>query len=208
MYRLNEIFYSIQGEAFHSGKAAVFVRLSGCNLDCVWCDTEWETTKMELSAEEIVDEILKVTKGIEPSMVIFTGGEPCEQLDQNLVDVVRKGVFKKRCPYIAIESNGTLPLFGEIRTIHDARAAGVDWVCVAPKHRKLVMWESVSEIKVVLDGDIEPHIFREEGGVYAVDASYYWIQPCSQEYAPAIKYVMEHPEWFLSVQTHKLIAIQ
>lgn len=208
MYRLNEMFYSIQGEAFHSGKSAVFVRFSGCNLDCVWCDTEWETTKMELTAEEIADMILEKTGGIEPAMVIFTGGEPCEQLDRELVKVVRERVFKTRCPYIAIESNGTIPLFGEIRTIHEARHAGVDWVCVAPKHRKVVMWQSVSEIKVVLDGDIDPSIFIDEKNVYHVEASFYWIQPCSQEFAPAIKYVKENPDWFLSVQTHKMLAIE
>jgi len=208
MYLLNEMFYSIQGEGFHAGKAAVFVRFSGCNLECEWCDTEHDPIHMKLSAEEVAEKILEVSGGVEPALVIFTGGEPCEQLDQELILTVKEKVFKKNTPYIAIETNGTLPLFGTIRSIHDARAVGVNWVTVAPKYRKLVMWDTVSEIKVVLDGDIDPEIYRNESHMCYVGAGNYWIQPLSEDYPPAIAYVQNNPKWGLSVQTHKLVGIE
>ena len=90
---VKEIFYSIQGEGHHAGTPAVFVRFSGCNLECEWCDTEWEFTKMTLTSDEIAEKILEATGGKAPGMIVFTGGEPTEQLTEELVKTVREKCF-------------------------------------------------------------------------------------------------------------------
>ena len=112
MYRINEIFYSLQGEGANSGTPAVFVRFAGCNLHCPFCDTDFDTYT-EMTAEEILDEI-----GQYPAdFVVLTGGEPSLQVDDALVDAMHS-----RDLVIAVETNGTHPL-----------PDNIDWVTVSPK---------------------------------------------------------------------------
>ena len=114
--RVNEIFYSLQGEGFHTGTAAVFVRLSGCNLQCPFCDTRHEEG-IEMSEEEI---LLQVSE-YESDMVVITGGEPAIQITESLVDKLHQiGKF------VAVETNGTLPL-----------PSNIDWITVSPKNAYL-----------------------------------------------------------------------
>ena len=102
MYKINEIFYSLQGEGFHTGTPAVFVRFSGCNLRCAFCDTQHQGGTM-MSSQEIVDEVNKYP--IAP-LVVLTGGEPSLFIDEAFVAELKQNTKKK----IAIETNGTWPL--------------------------------------------------------------------------------------------------
>ena len=112
MKKINEIFYSLQGEGLHAGTPAVFIRFSGCNLRCPFCDTEHQGGRM-MSDEEIAGEAAKYPA----EWIILTGGEPTLQLDEKLL-----GTLKKTGKKIAIETNGTRPV-----------PAGVDFVTVSPK---------------------------------------------------------------------------
>ena len=118
MYRVNEIFFTLQGEGAHSGIPAVFVRFSGCNLHCPWCDTEF-TEFTEMTAEQIVSKMKELydTPNERRKMCVLTGGEPGLQVDQPLIDALHEAGF-----YICIETNGTRPL-----------PDGIDWITCSPK---------------------------------------------------------------------------
>jgi len=119
MYKINEVFYTLQGEGAHSGIPAVFVRFSGCNLRCPWCDTEF-TSFTPMTADEIVSTALSLyeadTQG-RRRMMVLTGGEPSLQVDDALIAALHAAGF-----YICIETNGTRPL-----------PAGIDWITCSPK---------------------------------------------------------------------------
>ena len=112
MYRVNEIFYSLQGEGANTGTPAVFVRFAGCNLRCPFCDTEFDSYT-EMTAAEIADEIGRFPA----DFVVLTGGEPSLQVDDALVETLHA-----RDLVIAVETNGTRPL-----------PADIDWVTCSPK---------------------------------------------------------------------------
>ena len=183
MRKINEIFYSLQGEGFFTGTPSVFVRFSGCNLKCSFCDTQHEEGKM-MSDEEIIDAIRQY-----PSrQVILTGGEPSLWIDQPFIDrLAAEGYF------LCIETNGTRPL-PESESL---------WVTCSPKEGAPVTLKKADEVKVVYTGqDVETY-FRN------IEAEHYFLQPCScQNTEEVIRYILEHPHWRLSLQTHKLIGIQ
>ena len=183
MRKINEIFYSLQGEGFFTGTPSVFVRFSGCNLKCSFCDTQHEEGKM-MSDEEIIDAIRQY-----PSrQVILTGGEPSLWIDQPFIDrLAAEGYF------LCIETNGTRPL-PESESL---------WVTCSPKEGAPVTLKKADEVKVVYTGqDVETY-FRN------IEAEHYFLQPCScRNTEEVIRYILEHPHWRLSLQTHKLIGIQ
>lgn len=180
MKKINEIFYSLQGEGFYTGTAAVFVRFSGCNLRCEFCDTRHETG-IEMSDEEILSEIQKYPC----RTVILTGGEPGLWVDEALVDALHR-IGK----YVCIETNGTRKL-----------PANIDWVTCSPKQGAPVCLDRMDEVKVVYVGqDVSPYL--------VLSASHYFLQPCScQNTDEVVAYIQAHPQWRLSLQTHKLIHI-
>jgi len=193
-YEINEIFCSLQGEGLHTGMAAVFVRFSGCNLKCSFCDTDFKAKK-EMTIQQIIDAV----DGYATPHVILTGGEPAMQVDETLVEALHSA--GKR---VYMETNGTLPV-----------PKGIDWVTCSPKCAQLerLHIEHVDEIKVVYTGQ------NMKG--YNDMVSYYKpaslrLQPCdtgdAQKNAEltqgAINYIMEHQQWRLSLQTHKLINIK
>lgn len=193
--RVNEIFYSLQGEGFHTGRAAVFVRLSGCNLTCSFCDTDHRSF-VEMTEEEIV----KAVAAFPASWVVVTGGEPALQLTASLVDGLH-GVGKT----VAVETNGTLPL-----------PDNVDWVTVSPKDvfvgaKGKPVLTRADEVKVVFGEQPFPD-HPDEG----IIADHYFIQPCdtgdsqrnARITARCIDYIKQHPQWRLSLQTHKIIGIR
>lgn len=181
-YRINEIFYSLQGEGFFTGTAAVFLRFSGCNLSCGFCDTEHEDgTDMDLP------DIIKAVTAFPSRHIVITGGEPSLQLDDKLVDILHDAGF-----YIQIETNGTRPVPEE-----------VDWVTCSPKAGGETKLRRIDELKVVYLGQDVETIASSH------NAFHYFLQPCSGEnIAETVDYIMNHPHWRLSLQTHKLINIQ
>lgn len=193
MYRINEIFYSLQGEGRHTGRAAVFIRMSGCNMRCPFCDTDFQHYR-EMTAEEI---ITAVRHWKSCGFVVLTGGEPTLQVDEPLVRALKAEGF-----YVAMETNGT----GLV-------ADGVDWVTYSPKdsfveHAPKRLVQHVDEVKVVFDGIHDP-------GIYADLDALHYLQPCDTGdetrnrtiVAQCVAYIKQHPQWQLSLQTHKLIMI-
>lgn len=181
MRKINEIFYSLQGEGYHTGTPAVFVRFSGCNLKCSFCDTRHEDGVM-MTDEEIMAEVVKY-----PAVtVILTGGEPSLWIDDALIDSLH-AVGK----YVCIETNGTKRL-----------PAAIDWVTCSPKQGARVVLTRIDEVKVVYEG--------QNIDVYeSLPAEHFFLQPCScSNTADTVDCVLRHPKWRLSLQTHKLIDIQ
>ena len=195
-YRINDIFYSLQGEGRHTGRAAVFIRFSGCNLRCPFCDTDF-TAFRQMTADEIIDAIAPWKHC---GFVVLTGGEPSLQVDAHLVERLHKaGLF------VAMETNGT-----------HAIAEGVDWVTLSPKscfvdHPLPIVIQRADEVKVVFDG-----IHLPECPDTIVGNTYLCLQPCDtgdpivnrQLTAQCVAYIKEHPQWHLSLQTHKMIGIE
>ena len=209
-YRVNEIFYSLQGEGRNTGRAAVFVRFSGCNLRCPFCDTYFSDYR-EMTLEEIVSEISRFPA----RFVVLTGGEPALQVTEDFVDLLHKAGFE-----VAIETNGTLPL-----------PMNIDWVTVSPKRETHPSppYEGGSdvsiggqqrlpdEIKVIFDGTTVPEDFLPPGhNINDSRSSLLYLQPCdvgdplrNREIIEAcLEYVKSHPQWRLSLQTHKLVGFK
>lgn len=184
-YRVNEIFYSLQGEGMHTGVPAVFVRFSGCNLQCAFCDTDFQHYQ-ELTAEEILTAVRALCED-KHALVVLTGGEPSLQVDTELLDCLH-GLGMTIC----METNGTRPL-----------PAGLDWVTCSPKEGSKVLIEAADEVKVVYTGH-DPEIWHRQ-----IKAKHYLLQPCSCENTQeVIGYILQHPCWRLSLQTHKYTAIR
>ncbi len=192
-YRINEIFYSLQGEGRWAGRAAVFIRFSGCNLKCPFCDTNFkEYTEMTL--QEIIEAIAEWHSC---AFVVLTGGEPTLQMDAELVNALHTEGFM-----VAVESNGTRPL-----------PVFVDWLTISPKTAYVenanVVVQSCNELKVVYDGEHEP-------STYGVQADNLYIQPCdvgdeernTEIIAACVAYVKEHPKWQLSLQQQKILNVR
>lgn len=192
---VNEIFCSLQGEGCHTGTAAVFVRFSGCNLRCPFCDTD-HSRATALSEQSIAD----IAGHYPARLVVVTGGEPALQLTGSLVDRLHQAG-----KYVAVETNGTLPL-----------PTNVDWITLSPKDlwlgdAALPILTHANELKVLFDGEHEPPMYN------GIDISHArFLQPCATAdathnaavTAAAVEYIKSHPEWRLSLQTHKLIGIQ
>ena len=185
MLKLNEIFYSIQGEGYNTGLPAVFVRLAGCNLACSWCDTD-HSLRMEMTEDQIVEEAMRYPT----RRAILTGGEPTIQDIGPLIDALHYRFF-----WIAIESNGVLQI-----------PPGIDWITVSPKSPG--QWVC-NELKVVYTGkeDLSAYdaVKRAPGG-----CAYKFLQPCDgmDNVQETVQKVLETRGWRLSLQTHKLIGIR
>ena len=182
MLHVNEIFYSLQGEGFWTGLPAIFVRLSGCNLKCDFCDTDHLDSR-QMTEEHIIDEVLQYPS----KTVILTGGEPLLQPVGPLVDMLHQNGIK-----VHVETNGTRPC-----------PPSVDWVTCSPKYKPVII-DRIDELKIVYQGnDVES--IRQSCPV----ASHYFLQPCSGlNIAETVDYIKDNPHWRLSLQTHKLIDIR
>jgi len=205
-YAVKELFLTLQGEGMQAGRRAVFVRFAGCNLwsgreqdraeaVCTFCDTDFVGTDGEnggrYEAEALAARAREVWgEGLLP-LVVITGGEPMLQLDPPLIDALHDVGFE-----IAVETNGTLPA-----------PAGIDWICVSPKAGTDVVQRRGNELKLVWPQEgIDPE------ALLAWDFDNFLIQPkdCAEREAAlraAIGYVMDHPRWKLSLQTHKLLGL-
>lgn len=194
MYKVNEIFHSLQGEGYNTGTASVFIRLSGCNLRCAFCDTQHAGGTM-MSLPQIVEEVMKYPAA---PLIVITGGEPSLQIDEELI----KGLHLTG-KQIAIETNGTRSL-----------PAGIDWVTLSPKagfeggDAVPCILEECDELKVVYLGqDLEQYSHLK--------ASHRYLQPCysddeeasKQSLKDTVAAVLAHPDWRLSLQTHRILNI-
>lgn len=196
MWKVNEIFYSLQGEGYNTGTASVFIRLSGCNLHCDFCDTRHEQGTM-MSLPEIVEEVMRYPKA---PLIVLTGGEPSLWIDEEFVVTLKKMTGKR----IAIETNGTRPL-----------PHGIDWVTLSPKTGlgesgdTPVVVTCCDELKVVYLG-------QDLAQYDNITATHRYLQPCWTEdlekrqhnLHATVQAVLDNPEWRLSLQTHRLLGIK
>lgn len=210
-YSVKEIFYTLQGEGANAGRPAVFCRFAGCNLwsglerdrataVCQFCDTDFvgtdgarggKFTSADALADVIASEWPKPSsRGAQP-LVVCTGGEPLLQLDASLIAALHARGFE-----IAVETNGTI-----------AAPEGIDWICVSPKAGADLVQRRGQELKVVLP---QPLDFAE---LATLDFEHRFVQPMdgpdrARNTQLAIDWCLQHPEWRLSVQTHKVIGIR
>ena len=206
MYSIKEIYKTIQGEGAQSGRAAVFVRFSGCNLwtgrekhrstaICQFCDTDFVGTDGvnggKYSAKSLVKKINEIWSSKENGYIVFTGGEPMLQLDKELITECKNYNFET-----AIETNGTLDIDFEI-----------DWVCVSPKAGSELVLKHGDELKVVYpQNEFNLDVFKD------MQFTHFYLQPMDSENkdkntADAINYCLKDPVWKLSIQQHKLLGI-
>lgn len=194
MMKVNEIFYSLQGEGYHSGTPAVFVRFSGCNLRCPFCDTQHEEG-IEMSETEIVEAV----KAYPASLVVVTGGEPAMQLTEGLVDALHAAG-----KYVSVETNGTLPL-----------PKNVDWITLSPKDswvgsQAAPVLSHADELKLLFDGRHEPSQYSH------IAVAHRFLQPCdmgndarnAEIMQATVDYIKKNPAWRLSLQIHKILKIR
>jgi 7-carboxy-7-deazaguanine synthase len=209
-YAVKEIFYTLQGEGAQAGRAAVFCRFAGCNLwsgreadrataVCRFCDTEFVGVdgagggKFE-SAKDLaaaVERQWPEDAGKGRRFVVCTGGEPLLQMDSNLIEALHARGFE-----IAVETNGTI-----------AAPAGLDWICVSPKAGAGLVQRSGDELKLVY-----PQVHFDPGEFVSLGFRHFFLQPMDgpmriANTELAVAYCMEHPQWRLSLQTHKILGI-
>lgn len=210
-YSVKEIFYTLQGEGANAGRAAVFCRFAGCNLwsglerdradaVCKFCDTDFVgvdgegggkfATAIEL-AQRVADVWPASASG--KRFVVCTGGEPLLQIDAVLIDALHQRGFE-----IAVETNGTC-----------VPPEGIDWLCVSPKSTASLAVQSGDELKLVYPQvDAPPEKFSD------LDFKHFFLQPMADgaktaaNTQAAIRYCMAHPQWRLSLQTHKITGIK
>ena len=214
-YSVKEMFYTLQGEGFHTGRPAVFCRFSGCNLwngrekdransICRFCDTDFVGTDGQnggkfREARDLAQRIADFWPADQAHrFVVFTGGEPALQLDDTLIAALHDVGFE-----CAVESNGTLPL-----------PSSLDWVCISPKGSAEVVIQDCDELKLVFpQAEARPERFNH------INARYRFLSPLNDwtqaQLSPAqnnnthdcIQYCLDHPQWRLTLQSHKVLNI-
>lgn len=214
-YSVKEMFYTLQGEGFHTGRPAVFCRFSGCNLwngreqdressICQFCDTDFIGTdginggkfKLALDLAKAINDFWPLNH--ENKFVVFTGGEPGLQLDSTLIKALQTLGFE-----CAVESNGTLLLPPEL-----------DWVCISPKGKAEVVVDRCDELKLVFPQvEAPPERFSE------INAKYRYLSPKNNwseatiipsqnaNTQACLEYCLANPEWRLTMQSHKILNI-
>lgn len=209
-YAVKEIFYTLQGEGAQAGRAAVFCRFAGCNLwsgreqdraaaICKFCDTDFADVNGPGGGKfahadalaTAVEEKWPASSAAGKRFVVCTGGEPLLQLDAGLIEALHERGFE-----IAVETNGTI-----------AAPAGIDWVCVSPKAGAEFVQRSGDELKLVF-----PQAEFEPGDFSGLVFRHFFLQPMdglerAANTERAVRYCMEHPQWRLSLQTHKILGI-
>lgn len=211
-YAVKEIYFTLQGEGARTGRAAVFLRFAGCNLwsgrerhradaVCRFCDTDFVGTDGPGGGSfDSADALAAAVAGQWPTgatrgrpYVVCTGGEPLLQLDTAAIDALHGRGFE-----IGVETNGTL-----------VAPPGIDWLCVSPKANAVLQQRSGDELKLVFpqpEPEARPERFED------LDFAHFFLQPCddarrAENTRAAIDYCLRHPQWRLSVQTHKVVGI-
>ncbi|MFO8010135.1 MAG: 7-carboxy-7-deazaguanine synthase [Dehalococcoidia bacterium] len=208
-YHVKEMYYTLQGEGVHTGKPAVLVRFSGCNLwsgrdedresaICTFCDTDFVGTDgpnggIFNSADQLASKAMEFWPKLSACkpFVVGTGGEPLLQLDSKLLDSFHRIGFE-----VAIETNGTLPA-----------PADIDWICVSPKAGTELVLKSGNELKLVFP---QPNV--NPADYLGLEYDHFSLQPVAgpeseSNTMAAIQYCLEHPCWKLSLQIQKILNI-
>ena len=208
IYTVKEIFLTLQGEGYNIGTPAVFCRFTGCNLwnglekdrkkaICNFCDTDFVGTdgingNKYQNAESLAKKIDEIwDKNLNDKFVVFTGGEPLLQLNEELIDLLHEKKFK-----VAIETNGTM-----------LPPENIDWICVSPKKGADLNLNYGNEIKLVYpQKGLDPKEFQD------FDFDHFFIQPMDgkdlqKNILQSVSYCIENPLWRLSLQTHKIMGI-
>ena len=207
-YKVKEVFYTLQGEGAQSGRPAVFLRFTGCNLwsgreedrgqaICSFCDTDFVGTDGENGGRYTAAALARLVASLWPDFsqgrpyVVCTGGEPLLQLDEPLIEALHAEHFE-----VAVETNGTL-----------AVPAGVDWICVSPKAGADLVQTSGHELKLVFP---QPAAMPDQ--FTQLNFDYFYLQPMDGPHVAAntratLDYCLRHPRWRISVQTHKVLDI-
>jgi organic radical activating enzyme len=224
-YKITEIFLSVQGEGMHTGLPTVFVRFAGCNLDCIFCDTDWRDGEM-MTEDDIIHEIKNVTDDCylrvagkmksRPKTVCLTGGEPLLHCKPILARLKKEGFN------IHIETNGTIKLEHEYAKI-------VDWVTVSPKKGARVVIQKPDEVKIVLAKGQRPWVGPFRGSYPEVLTCNCWFVQPMNKFSEAnrtrvgdegcdlidwpnlrwcVQFVESHSPWRLSVQMHKFLRLK
>ena len=191
-----EDFYTIQGEGMNTGRAAYFIRLGGCDVECVWCDVKesWDANKHPLLT---VSDLLEKVKGSPAKLVVITGGEPAMHDLTALTSVLKENGYE-----LAIETSGAHTITGEW-----------DWICISPKKFKAPLTENIQyadELKVVIyhPSDFE---WAEKYKTMVSDNCICLLQPEYSKHTKAVElivdYVKNDPTWRISLQTHKIINV-
>lgn len=208
MYSVKEIYYTLQGEGFYTGRPSVFLRFTGCNLwsgkekdrkkaICDWCDTDFIGNDGINGGKYLGSEIIKIIKTLWPKKeqskpyIVFTGGEPLIQLDNELIERVHKAGFE-----IGVETNGTM-----------TPPSGIDWICVSPKASSNFILKKGNELKVVFP-QYEFNPLDHEN----LEFEHFFIQPMDglnqkENIRKSEDFVLKYPRWKLSIQTHKILGI-
>ena len=210
-YTVKEIYYTLQGEGTNAGRAAVFLRFTGCNLwsglevdretaVCSFCDTDFvgidgpgggRFDAVDALARAVLEAWPGESSSLATPLVVCTGGEPLLQLDSLLIESFHRVGFE-----VAVETNGTLPA-----------PPGIDWICVSPKADAELLLCSGHELKLVYPQEgAEPEKFS------ALRFDHFFLQPMDGPHLEAnvelaVHYCQAHPQWRLSLQTHKYIGI-
>jgi len=208
MYTIKEIYYTIQGEGYHTGRPAVFIRFTGCNLwsglekdrnsaICYWCDTDFVGINGinggKYSSDNIKNIILDLWPKNRPEnpYVVCTGGEPLLQMDNKLISMIHKIGFE-----IGVETNGTI-----------IPPADIDWICVSPKANAELLLIEGDELKIIYpQTGMNPKEHEE------LDFDHFFLQPMdgpmqNNNMKKAEEFIALHPQWKLSIQTHKILGI-
>lgn len=206
-YSVKELFYTLQGEGARAGRAAVFLRFAGCNLwsgreqdrataVCQFCDTDFVGANSDGGKFETVDALADAAIAKWPGggapYIVCTGGEPLLQLDAPLIDALHARGFE-----VAIESNGTLPA-----------PPGIDWICISPKANAELVQRSGNELKLVY-----PQAGGDPAQYEGLAFEHFFLSPMDNperdaNAQAAIAYCLKHPQWRLSLQTHKMIGVR
>lgn len=195
MLPLMEAFYTIQGEGYHKGTAAYFIRVGGCDVGCHWCDVK-ESWNAALYPPTEITKIVESASSYSDTIVI-TGGEPLMWDMQPLTKLLREKGLK-----IHIETSGAYKLTGQW-----------DWICLSPKKRKLPtqeIYKKANELKIIVYNK-DDFKFAEEQAAKVTDDCILYLQPewsrREQAIPLIVDYVMQNPKWKVSLQTHKYLNI-
>jgi organic radical activating enzyme len=195
MLPLMEEFYTIQGEGFHKGTAAYFVRIGGCDVGCHWCDVK-ESWNADIHPPTAIEQIVK-NASFHSNTIVVTGGEP---LTWNMNPLTNS--LKKMNLQVHIETSGAYDLTGEW-----------DWICLSPKKIKLPkeeIYQKANELKMIIY-NLDDFRFAEEQAAKVNDQCILYLQPewskRDKMIPQIVEYVMKNPKWKVSLQTHKYLNI-